>query len=625
MKQFIMSLAISTLLIGSALFADCDCTCSSIYIPRSTGIVPLETGFMSCGHQKDMEKCYGGIDLSFEYNRSFDNDRIACDLFGSNTLLFQGSNVLNRNSHGLVADYFGLAPDTNIALDLNPLIQNFSFHAQTFLGLDKWAHGLYVILNTTVTGQKRELFHNYYNDTTITPLSDTPFNYGYMGENLVTPLASVQEALQGQTRFGDMTTPRCYGNFDFCPETTWGFADVQAMLGWDFLRKEKYYLGAYLIAIAPTGDKVNHEYAQTIFGNLVGNGKHWELGGGISGQTELWHRGTEKNITAYIDGYLTHIFSHRTTRSFDLTNNGCLSRYMLLKGYNQSTEADEQIVGTYDYNGNLIYAINKSTQELKTSIPVKVDASLKFVFHNNHWDFGIGGNVYATAKEHGKCMACATTDCCCFTPTAATWGVKGCTNVYYWTGVVQDESDGAINPNTILPAYLNASQSNATMYSACADNTIDNAFTLSTYTIISGIETPNNHSTITNTVRGWVEGDIIPFADETLIPGNSINGNLYRAATIRLLDDTVNGYTVYEAPIESVNPAVITCPASYNLCSGLSSSQFSGTIFGTLDYTWVDCNWTPYIGVGGKGEFAPSNKPGTLNQWGVWVKGGISY
>lgn len=51
---------------------------------------------------------------------------------------------------------------------------------------------------------------------------------------------------------------------------------------------------------------------------------------------------------------------------------------------------------------------------------------------------------------------------------------------------------------------------------------------------------------------------------------------------------------------------------------------FSNKVFAHVGYTWEDCDYMPFLGLGGEVEFSGSDNK-ALNQWAVWVKGGFSF
>lgn len=53
-------------------------------------------------------------------------------------------------------------------------------------------------------------------------------------------------------------------------------------------------------------------------------------------------------------------------------------------------------------------------------------------------------------------------------------------------------------------------------------------------------------------------------------------------------------------------------------------SALSYKVFGHLGYTWEECDYMPFLGVGGEVEFSGRDNK-ALNQWAVWVKGGFAF
>lgn len=58
-------------------------------------------------------------------------------------------------------------------------------------------------------------------------------------------------------------------------------------------------------------------------------------------------------------------------------------------------------------------------------------------------------------------------------------------------------------------------------------------------------------------------------------------------------------------------------------CLALNRRAFSNKVFGFVGYNWKDCEWTPFVLLEGEVEFGHENK--AADQWGVMVKGGISF
>jgi len=75
------------------------------------------------------------------------------------------------------------------------------------------------------------------------------------------------------------------------------------------------------------------------FEPIVGQGKHWELGGGLDARWVWWRSCDEdKDFTVYLDANVAHLFKARQCRTFDLCNKP-LSRYMLAMKFTNSVSS----------------------------------------------------------------------------------------------------------------------------------------------------------------------------------------------------------------------------------------------------------------------------------------------
>ena len=618
------------------------CGPRSVFIPRSQGANTARelVGWQQFVHRFDVCEFYAVGDFIFEYERSFQDSKIANSLFGANVLNFVGSQVANRvsavpstttagcntgcnttcstgcsnscdtgcstgcstgcdtnsgcnGSCNIVADYFGLAIDSVNVLNVKPRIQNFIFDFNFYVGLDEWLEGLYFRANLPVTYTKWQLLNNcntscsndcFSNNgcsntcntscntgcnttcfSTTTSSSSTPFPPCYMSSTTATPTTSLQTALGGNFTFGDMQTAWQYGKFSFCEQKKTALADIDLILGWDFLKSECGHFGLYLQAVCPTGNRPNAKY---VFQPIVGNGKHWELGGGISTHYSIWEDDCDQNLEFWLEGNITHMFKTCSTRSFDFCGKGPLSRYMLLKELSGPTP--------FTYEGSLINAINFATRTVETSFAVKGDFSLKLAYRNCGWAFDIGYNIYGRSKETG-CIknGCNVTD-------ANLYGFKGiegvCCREFALTGSTITAATGA-------SSALNSTQS-----------------------LVNGICAVTTPATADNAVS------TVDF------PGSTVCLAWNSATTGTILSPSV-------VVAQTSDPAVVVTTADLDVNSGLVCAEFTNKIFGYFGYAWTDCgDHNPFLGVGAEGEFAQNDsRRSGLSKWGVFVKGGLTF
>jgi hypothetical protein len=84
--------------------------------------------------------------------------------------------------------------------------------------------------------------------------------------------------------------------------------------------------------------------------------------------------------------------------------------------------------------------------------------------------------------------------------------------------------------------------------------------------------------------------------------------------------DVNDGYT----NAQQTTPNIITLKNSdIDVCPGLCPDALTGKVFGSMEYTWQDCEWQPFVVVGAEAEFGRGNS--AADQIGLIVKGGLSY
>src|SRR5690606_14764493 len=102
--------------------------------------------------------------------------------------------------------------------------------------------------------------------------------------------------------------------------------ELRAYLGYDFFIKDYHHFGIKIEGAAPCGNRQKGEF---LFEPFVGNGHHWECGAGCTGHFFAWERETtQERLDFFLNVNVTHLFSTRATRTFDLKIKPN-SRYML--------------------------------------------------------------------------------------------------------------------------------------------------------------------------------------------------------------------------------------------------------------------------------------------------------
>jgi len=613
----------------------------TLWFPRSAGdnLVLDQHRF---GYQYNESCCtYGTFSASYRYQRNFKECRIAQSL-GINNLSFVGSQDPTRTltpttvkSNALIADYFGLSQKQNLyTVAFRPRVQNHCIDFKLYVGMDEIIEGLYMQLNlplihtkwnlcsgccnsgckndcnndcgcstnsTTATATTSTSLCGMGNCPTTGTLDSTPFPAGYMSNvtaGPVAPLTTVADALNGKA-FGDFQG-RSYGKFSGCHDAT-KVAGIYFDLGYNFWECPDYHLGIYLKVIAPTGTNMDHDaHVRNIFYPVIGD-YHWQLGAGISGATELFNCDDDHRITAYLQGYVTHLFEREQVRAFDLKSGDStaspMSRFMLAKEF---VSADN-----LTYNSKLWSVIDWSTRKAKVRVDAKGEGLIEVVYSNNcGFSAGLGYEIYGRSKEE-ICGICAP---CNSTMASKTLGLKGTAPVgsdgYLWNGT---NFAKFVNANYI-PYVVSATQSNATAYKA---GTVDSSDIVANPNPLTG--NPGS--------AGYVNPLIFAPANPAAVTLTEMTAALLQeSATGTAL---ING-TTGEVTGLKLAPTILT---SDQLCkrSATMKSYITNKIFGHVDYIWDDSDWKPSACVGAECEFASESDRNAMNAWGIWIEGGVNF
>lgn len=335
--------------------------------------------------------------LGYRYEQTFDSKHIARCLFGAPTVPFAGHNALTTAPNDVLyvqAENFGLSPNFLGTITFDPLVQNHNidFTSRFEFG-SVWDNleGVYCMINATLTNSRWNLRASETLETTA-DIATMPQCLNSAAE--IHALTTIESALEQTQSFGQLPEgPAKYSRFLFNQaQTKTALANIDVLLGYDFLKCDGYHFGIFLKTVAPTGNRPNPE---TVFPPIVGNGHHWEFGGGADGHWDLWTC-DDQCITAYIFGSITHLFDDKQVRTFKLFNPEkntacCWSQYSLLKTFNNATPPA--------YQNQLIRASDFTTRPVNTSFNVQGDATLRFVYTVNGLALGLGYNVFGRSAE----------------------------------------------------------------------------------------------------------------------------------------------------------------------------------------------------------------------------------
>ncbi|MEX0940606.1 MAG: hypothetical protein WDZ41_04565 [Candidatus Babeliales bacterium] len=457
-------------------------------------------------HLCDTDCINGSLAITPHYFQSYNDKELGQFFFfnQTNTMRFgpagqPGVDVFARNLF--------LNDNFDGSITANPEVRNFVVDINFYLGLDEWVRGLYFRMDIPINWTSWDM-----RLTETSTTSGTTIAANKLGNTMAaaSPRTSIIQALQGEvldpTNFPDLRQEMRFARING-KQTKTGVADITFVLGYDFICNECGHLGFDAWVVAPTGTRPD---AQFVFEPIVGNGRHVEVGGGISGHYELWNNGCEQSFAIFYEGFVNHMFRAKQKRTFDLRDNGIGSRYLLFKRFDS----------TGMYANEILFGPNVLTRDVQVRVDIHGEAAFMFDYQNGGFTFDVGYNIWGRTREHLTITE---------NIPANTFGVAGNTD-----------------------------------------------------TAATGGNNPNNTQSLTN-----IQGNFAPLPDDGATPVFITTGDL-------------------------------------NVESATNPGAVSHKLFTHLAYTWENCDYLPFLGLGGEVEFSGRNNR-ALDQWGIWVKGGFTF
>jgi hypothetical protein len=587
---------------------------------------------------KDVPYNYATYAITPRYTQSFFQNRIADNLFGndliSDTLSainISGSAVTTRDADkDWLADYFGLPRDHSGTIRFEPVISNFTMDLYGYFGLNCITPGLFATVHIPVVRTKANL---HFFEAVIT---DGIANYppGYLssraqaeqvGDGMTTEAIGIKRAnllnnaadflfwqqtpTIDPTRMIPLRTARMTPDNICNNKVRSGIADIQTVIGYNFIQERWCHLGAGLRAVIPTGTRPNGQF---IFEPVLGNGRHWELGAQLWGhRTFCMSENEEKQWAAYFIAHIMHMFNARQCRTFDLV---CKpnSRWMLAEQFSPAVQQlvanqipdnlDPQNLVTPDaqFAGLFSPVANLTSRRVHVRSMLQCDAVFMLNYITSQLNIDFGYNIWYRSCEK------ITKNTCGPTPLQSKlWALKGDSYVY---GFTYAQIAPPIENNT--PVALSATQSNATIHGG-TNNFI-------------GLDGNN----------GGING-IRP----TRNPG--VDNAAFAAAVFNNTPVFVNdrittaALTDAEQTMTSYNPVFIS-EDQLDLCNA-STRGLSNTLFFNLSYN-IDAGnvcYIPFIGFGFALEIGNQNLPQNCaknkcqncasSQFSVWLRAGAAF
>jgi len=576
-----------------------------------------------------------------------------------------------RGATDWMAENFLLPRDFKSAITFSPKVQSVIVDFNLFVGLDRWVNGLYFRLYGPVVWNKanlraRENIINKGTATTFNPdgtINNLGGGYpqGYFDDaTAVTTQSLFQSAL---SFFGGCQLPKYpkedvivqplkFAKFSNCnlpsPNSTTvntnnnnncnddcdndcgsshhktGFAELRGEFGWNYYRERSRFL-INIQAAAPTGTRPNAEFLLPAY---VGNGKHWELGGGIGGSWMMWNsEDGEKSFNFIVEADITHLFKARQKMTFDLKGKPN-SRYMLAEQLT-TPPANLQLVPStptfaIDGTGTFMPVANFSTRNVKVGFGVQGDVVAMFNYTCRGFSWDLGYNFWGMSCSKISCPDDCDNDCdddCnpIIIPFPTNMALKG------------DASIAGFSADGQFAFGLGATEMGGTSSSALGATIFNGA---NARVASAATTAPTNNPFSNPGVDNAFKAVGVP------VPQSTTNTDLFVFGGTPTTPSTTR--------INTSNPPVFISLSDLDI-EGARQRGISNKVFTHFSYTWTDRErWTPYFGGGFSAEFGnsgchedcstPTTTPTTnnnndcnsckncaLSQWGVEIKGGVSF
>lgn len=668
MKHIKKYLSLALLLsVGSALKGSCgvtacapvrttwsNMTCGqNLYTQYHKLLFPEESG--------DCDSCSWAVDLSATYRfiQSRNGGNIASAMWGDQSLAFQGGDVAGRSSESLVAEYFGMGPDTDLIATMCPRIRNQVLDFQLEIAGERmWAQ-----INLPLMWSKWSptkgcgapcTFGNYGTaplDGSNIVLSYTPnaapANLGAVTINDLPANGLVSGTGVATTVWFDATNNSGNATNSFIGQLAdQGLTNVNTDLS-DVSQFSVTNIGSTTAANTYVGTT-----PMGIYGNY--SGLDTQNTGVTSGTFSVSDVPSAPNLLSALGGYTFGKLETRTNNLFNFSPCNTL-------GF-----ADIPIMIGYDFCKSDAYHMGLY---LKFVIPTgtKINESfLQYVLtpvigNGRHFELGIG------ATAHANLWVCDTSSFgvygdgyidhmfgACQTRTFDLSGqpMSRYSLVYPLTGSREDgftqagkmQAVGDINLYQgnvtamrgefmfdfiwacrnweVGLGYAFAGQSSEKINCnscpnqseggilgvALVGNALQNQFAVGPVSAAAGTPT-------------WENGQITPTGT---LAASAINfydlGSTEQAAKV---EPGTNSACNYGSPV-SLDDAAFMTPDLEGNCSGLMGKQILNKIFGHIDYVWRDCAWQPEVGILGSIGFVPSQSV-TANYWDLGARVGFAF
>lgn len=386
-------LAIAMLFSVAAVNADVTTGGVSVFMPVAmNGTAASNLGWSGSIYQHDSDELRACFKVQLEYGANNKRSEIGKYLSpsGTDTFIVGPVKTTAANATTDIAGINLLFDDLFLSgnVTFKPKAQDLVVDFGMYVDLAEWLDGLYFRSHMPLQHSRWEVEI----DEAAVATAAAAFTTGQVdvGAGAAAIYTTVADAFKGDKTVGDSTL-WSYGKIDG-KRTATKLGDVNLTLGYNFINKEHCHLGVGVTGILGAGGKTKAEY---VFEPIIGYAGRFGVGGTIDGGARLWDRDDTHQLVANMTFYAAHLFDNEQRRSYDLTDSGDMSRYLLVKTFN----ATPAYVGTA---GSLTNVNNIASLKAKIGIDVVYNGNITFCWQMDNVSVDFGYQVAGHGKEKHK-------------------------------------------------------------------------------------------------------------------------------------------------------------------------------------------------------------------------------
>jgi hypothetical protein len=391
-------LAIAMLLSVAAVNADVTTGGRSVFMPVANGGTAVSNlGWSGSVYQHDSDELRACFKVQAEFGQNTKRDQIGKYLSpgASNTFVVGPVNTAGT-ANDTDLNSINLLISSNVAagfkssVTFKPKAQDFVADLGIYVDLSEWLDGLYLSTHMPLQHARWEV--------EIDEPGPTVAAVGGLAGQLKPgavltdiPYADVTAAFKGDKTTGNATA-WSFGKI-VGKQTKTKLGDATVTLGYNFINKEHCHLGLGVQGLLGAGGKTKAEY---MFEPIIGYAGRYGVGGQLAGGARLWDKDDDHQLTANMNVSVVHLFGNNQVRSYDITNCGDYSRYLLVRKWSSFLAAAG--AGT-DAAGQLNSMINIGTQTAKIGLDVAYNGNVSFCWQMGNMSLDFGYQLAGHGKE----------------------------------------------------------------------------------------------------------------------------------------------------------------------------------------------------------------------------------